>query len=296
MPKATSKKAVERRTARVRQAHATPIVRPTKAVVRQANHQRSGFAGFIHEFPLLSGILTVAILASLFAIVYNNHLGPFAPHITPDPCAWAKQSSSPAAKGATIVRHYNAAPNTCIQGSTQGLYQATIHTSKGDVVVLLDQTQAPIAVNNFVFLASHHFYDGLDFTVQTSELIKGGDLRSLNPKHGDLSQLVLDHSDGPGYFIPEETPSASAINPYRKGRILMDNEGQANTTGSRFMLTTADATSLQPKYSYFGSLTTQSLPIAQSLKVGDAILWITIQFDPKGLPGVPSTPPTPAGK
>ena len=42
-------------------------------------------------------------------------------------------------------------------------YTATIKTSCGEIVVLLNQKAAPIGVNNFVFLAKKGFYDGLTF-------------------------------------------------------------------------------------------------------------------------------------
>src|SRR5262249_52455461 len=44
------------------------------------------------------------------------------------------------------------------------LYTATIKTSKGAISVELDPVNAPNAVNDFVFLADQHFYDGLKFT------------------------------------------------------------------------------------------------------------------------------------
>ena len=41
-------------------------------------------------------------------------------------------------------------------------HKATIRTDKGDIEIEL-ATDAPEAVNNFAFLASHDFYDGLEF-------------------------------------------------------------------------------------------------------------------------------------
>ena len=42
-------------------------------------------------------------------------------------------------------------------------YTATFKTEKGDFVVKLFAKQAPITVNNFVFLAREGFYDGTTF-------------------------------------------------------------------------------------------------------------------------------------
>lgn len=55
-------------------------------------------------------------------------------------------------------------------------YQATIHTTKGDIVIDLLETEAPITVNNFVFLANNGFYSDVpfhrivkDFMIQTGD-------------------------------------------------------------------------------------------------------------------------------
>ena len=55
-------------------------------------------------------------------------------------------------------------------------YVATITTSKGNIVVSLDAGAAPQTVNNFVFLSSQGFYDGLTFhRVEPGFVIQGGD-------------------------------------------------------------------------------------------------------------------------
>src|SRR5262249_58799271 len=73
-------------------------------------------------------------------------------------------------------------------------YTATIDTSEGKMVVALDAATAPKSVNNFVFLARKHFYDGLTFhRVAKDFVIQGGD-----PKG--------DGSGGPGYKVQAATP------------------------------------------------------------------------------------------
>ena len=39
-------------------------------------------------------------------------------------------------------------------------YTATIKTAKGDIVITLDAKNSPQTVNNFVYLAMQHYYDG----------------------------------------------------------------------------------------------------------------------------------------
>src|SRR5256886_14763847 len=56
-------------------------------------------------------------------------------------------------------------------------YTVTVHTSRGDfVIALVDPKVAPQTVNNFVYLAQNHFYDGLTFhRVVVGFVVQGGD-------------------------------------------------------------------------------------------------------------------------
>lgn len=42
-------------------------------------------------------------------------------------------------------------------------YGAVIHTDRGDIEIELFQDQAPVTVNNWVFLARKGYYDGVTF-------------------------------------------------------------------------------------------------------------------------------------
>src|SRR5215216_7548621 len=71
-------------------------------------------------------------------------------------------------------------------------YTATMHTDKGDVVIDLFAKDAPMTVNNFVFLAKEGFYDGLKFhRVINDFMIQGGDPTGTG-------------SGGPGYKFKDE--------------------------------------------------------------------------------------------
>ena len=52
-------------------------------------------------------------------------------------------------------------PPMCID--TTKNYTATMETSMGDMIIHLDAVNAPLTVNNFVFLSRYHYYDGLIF-------------------------------------------------------------------------------------------------------------------------------------
>jgi cyclophilin family peptidyl-prolyl cis-trans isomerase len=120
----------------------------------------------------------------------------------------------PAAKPQT----YTAAPPMTID--TSKTYTATMTTTCGTITMALDAKEAPKTVNSFVFLARHHFYDGLSFhRVVPDFVVQGGD-----PKG--------DGTGGPGYKLPTEPPK----NGYTAGSVAMANAG-AGTTGSQFFLT-----------------------------------------------------------
>src|SRR3990172_9376638 len=56
---------------------------------------------------------------------------------------------------------YTAAPPMTIDKNKQ--YTATIETDRGNLVLELFAKDAPVTVNNFVFLAREGFYDGTTF-------------------------------------------------------------------------------------------------------------------------------------
>jgi len=59
------------------------------------------------------------------------------------------------------VKTYNSPPPMVIDPAKS--YTATLETTAGTMVLELFPQEAPLAVNNFVFLARDHFYDGVIF-------------------------------------------------------------------------------------------------------------------------------------
>jgi cyclophilin family peptidyl-prolyl cis-trans isomerase len=121
-------------------------------------------------------------------------------------------------------------------------YQATVSTSMGDFVIALDSARAPETVNNFVFLARYHYYDGDDFhRVIPGFVIQGGDPIGNPPGTG-----------GPGYTIADELPDAGA---YELGSVAMANTSAPDTGGSQFFVITGDqGINLPPQYALFGQV------------------------------------------
>ena len=104
-------------------------------------------------------------------------------------------------------------------------YRAVISTSCGDIEMDLLEDEAPITVNNFVFLAREGFYDGLTWhRVEPNQVIQGGDPQG-------------DGSGGPGYAIKDELPKSKKD--YTYGTVGMANSGP-DTGGSQFFVVVKD--------------------------------------------------------
>jgi len=172
-----------------------------------------------------------------------------------------KESTSMPTNPADRNNMYSAPPEMQIDpGKT---YVATISTAKGDIVVQLDASAAPLTVNNFVFLAEQGFYDGLTFhRVEPSFVIQGGDPTGTG-------------GGGPGYTVPAEIQL-----PHVEGAIAMARRGdEVNPTrassGSQFYITLAPTPFLDGGYTAFGQVI-EGMEVVQSIAIGDVIEKITI--------------------
>ena len=118
-------------------------------------------------------------------------------------------------------------------------YTATFKTEAGDFVVELYADKAPKTVNNFVFLARDHFYDGVTFhRVIKGFMAQGGDPTGTG-------------TGGPGYkFADEFHPSLRHTGP---GILSMANAG-AGTNGSQFFITYSATPHLDNHHTVFGKV------------------------------------------
>lgn len=118
-------------------------------------------------------------------------------------------------------------------------YAATIKTNFGEIEVQLFPQDAPLAVNNFVFLARQGFYDEVKF----HRVAKGFVIQSGDPTGTGAG--------GPGYKFADEKVTRD----YVAGMLAMANSGP-NTNGSQFFITLADLSGSLPKnYTIFGQVT-----------------------------------------
>ncbi len=118
-------------------------------------------------------------------------------------------------------------------------YTADMTTSKGTMTIALDPIAAPKTVNNFVFLARYHYYDGVVF----HRIIPGFVLQGGDP-------------EGTGRGGPGTGSRTSCRRPVvtRSARWPWPMPGP-NTNGSQFFVISGpDGVGLPPSYSLFGKV------------------------------------------
>jgi peptidyl-prolyl cis-trans isomerase B (cyclophilin B) len=155
-------------------------------------------------------------------------------------------------------KQYSSAPELTIDASKK--YHASIATTKGAIEVDLFAADAPLTVNNFVFLSRDGFYDGIKFhRVIPNFMVQGGDPTGSG-------------AGGPGYRFRDET--AGNPNRHKTGTLSMANAGP-NTNGSQFFITHAPQPHLDGKHTVFGQVTSGQ-DVVDAIKQGDSIQSITI--------------------
>jgi peptidyl-prolyl cis-trans isomerase A (cyclophilin A) len=151
-------------------------------------------------------------------------------------------------------------------GRPDGLY-ARLTTAKGEVLVRLEYTKAPLTVGSFVGLAEgtldaskgKKFFDGLTFhRVEPDFVVQSGD-----PKG--------DGTGGPGYEFPNEV---SDLKYDAEGVVGMANSGP-DTNGSQFFITMKAVPQLDGGYTIFGKVVT-GMDVVKSIAKGDKIVKIEI--------------------
>ncbi|VAW32065.1 Peptidyl-prolyl cis-trans isomerase [hydrothermal vent metagenome] len=118
-------------------------------------------------------------------------------------------------------------------------YEAVFQTDQGEMRIRLFDDEAPLTVNNFVFLANQGFYDGTMFhRVLQDFMAQGGDPSGTG-------------AGGPGYQFADEFDTDFSFD--RRGLLAMANAGPG-TNGSQFFITFVPTPWLDGLHTIFGEL------------------------------------------
>lgn len=151
-------------------------------------------------------------------------------------------------------------------------YLARLHTEKGEIVFQFFPDEAPIAVNNFIFLAREGWYEDITF----HRVVPGAFAETGDPSGTGRGN--------PGYYFQNEISDSLKFD--RPGRVAMKNLGE-NTNGSQFFITYTAAPAYDGKYTIFGqvlsgmdvleNLSPRDAQRGEILPEGDALLSVTIE-------------------
>jgi cyclophilin family peptidyl-prolyl cis-trans isomerase len=249
------------------------------------------------RLPFVIAATVVLVVAAVAAAVALDHadnatpVGAVAPTPTPTPtpsptptptiipyadCASATFGSPLGPLNPPSNVHvYSAAPAMTID--TSKLYEATIETTKGNIVICLQPDLAPNTVNVIVTLIRNGFYNGIPFSrvgpnSTTPAVIQTGDPNCI----GNVSPAPSTPSGtcgqgGPGFSFDDEPIHEK----YVAGAVAMANAGP-NTNGSQFFICTADDTSqLSLSYNLFG-MVESGMSVVTSIVQGDVMEQVTV--------------------
>ncbi len=138
-------------------------------------------------------------------------------------------------------------------------YKVTMETTRGTIELELFPVYAPKTVNNFVFLSSEGFYDGVSFhRVIANFMVQGGDPTGTG-------------AGGPGYRFEDETYG----NPLKhESKVISMANAGPNTNGSQFFITHTPQPHLNGRHTVFGKVTVGA-EVVDAIRQGDKIIKVT---------------------
>ena len=217
--------------------------------------------------------MVVSVAAGAFAA--NQTTNNSSTTATPPP---AEATETPVEGEGRQVKTYDAEPQVSID--TAKKYTATIEIEgKGDIRLELFASEAPRAVNNFVFLARDGFYDGLSFF----RVVPGFVAQAGDPTCTSDPAVTCMGSSGPGYFLTREDSGQV----HEAGVLAMGApQGGEEISGSQFYITYAAQSHLDGRDTVFGRVV-EGQDVLDSLaardpndpaaQTGDEIVSITIE-------------------
>lgn len=157
--------------------------------------------------------------------------------LAPAPAAPTPDSPPEAVGEAPAVLQWSTPPE--MQIDPAGSYEAVFRTELGEFRVRLFAREAPVTVNNFVFLARQGYYDNTTFhRVLPGFMAQGGDPTGTG-------------AGGPGYSFDDEFHPDLQFD--RPGLLAMANRGP-DTNGGQFFITYAPTPHLSGLHTIFGEV------------------------------------------
>ena len=148
-------------------------------------------------------------------------------------------------------RQFDVCPPIEIDPSKQ--YFANLETEKGTIVIQLLPEDAPLAVNNFVFLARQGWFDNITF----HRVIAGFVAQTGDPSGTGYGS--------PGYAFDNEISPDLIYD--KAGTVGMANAGPGSN-GSQFFITMAPVEQLNGGYTIFGNVV-EGMEVVESLTARD---------------------------
>ena len=195
--------------------------------------RRIRLSNFAARFIQRPGYLAVLILILIVLFISSCT----APTGATEDSQEVEEGAAAALEPADRNGMYDDSPEMTIDPNVE--YHAVFKTEKGDMRVKLFAEEAPVTVNNFVFLARDGFYNDTHFhRVLKDFMAQGGDPTNTG-------------AGGPGYQFQDETLASLQFD--RAGLLAMANAGP-NTNGSQFFITFAETPWLNGNHTIFGEV------------------------------------------
>jgi peptidyl-prolyl cis-trans isomerase A (cyclophilin A) len=245
--------------------------------------------------------ITAAALLFLSASLFAQQSGsriPEAPH-----APMGVSHSLPGISGSPAAGQPHAAAPTRPEPKPTGP-TVLFNTSMGRIVCRLFSKQAPVAVSNFVGLAT-----GTKNWInpKTHKVMHGVPLYNGTIFHRVIPGFMIQGGDplgtgmgGPGFtFANEVSPDLNFDIP---GRLALANDGP-DTNGSQFFITEAPAKYLDQKYTIFGQCNPSDLSVVEAIarvdrnrhnRPIDPVVLDSVRIIPAGQPVPPYKPPVAA--
>jgi cyclophilin family peptidyl-prolyl cis-trans isomerase len=235
------------------------------------------FLGNPKLFAIFAAVAGIAMVVGLAAGALGGGTtttdGPMQANEAPDvPIDSTTQTPATSSDAQPPIQRYTQAPPLSIDVNKK--YSATLQTAKGPITIELYPSEAPEAVNAFIFLAKEGYYNGTPFM----ELVKDPTGGKFYAQAGDPTRTGL---GTPGFSIKKEQTDL----PFARGYVGMGGSA-SNSNGGQFFISYGDYPALTGKYTIFGkvvsglevleNLTLLDLTSGRASGSGDTIQSVTI--------------------